>query len=111
MEQVDAFYRAFDIYVFCIVIAVNFFLFFKKPKFKLKWQVLIPWFILFFFLFPYVSAEIEAYKFHEATKGQAVDGFETLYIFARWFMYWGFGLVQLLLLFLLSRLTQNKTAI
>ncbi len=110
MESVSELYRPFDIYVLCFVVSLNLILFLIRPKFKLKWYILLPWFLIFFYFIPNYSANNEARIFHEATAGTIVDGFETLYIFGRWFMYWGFGLVQLLLLFVLTKINSKQTS-
>lgn len=53
-------------------------------------------FLLFFILIPFISSEIELHNVHE--KFKIVDGFNLLYLFLKFPIWWVLGIAEILFL-------------
>lgn len=68
---------------------------------NVKWWWFIIWFLLFFFILPIVSAMFEINKV--TREHEIVDGFNLLYVYFRFPIYWMLGIFEITILAFLER--------
>ena len=86
----------YDILFLSVIILVNYFVYTKKIRVKLNIVSKVFIFLLFFILTPYISSEIELHNVHE--KFKIVDGFNLLYLFLKFPIWWTLGAAEILFL-------------
>jgi len=94
----------FDIFTLVVLILLNLMIWKYRPIQKLNWKILTVVVLLLFIVVPYVSTKIEQYQIHQ-TK-EMIDGFNLLYIFFRYPIWWTIGIIEILTL---RRLIKKKT--
>jgi hypothetical protein len=99
----SSFVSWFDITIFFLLVLVNFFLYKKNMYTKFVITILV---VLIVFCSPYFSAKIEVHKIEEYYGANALDGFNYLYIWLRWPMYFIVFIFQIITIILNKR---NKT--
>lgn len=95
-------FGAFDIIILLSTLIFNWYYWKKQLHFN-KWYLVAGVFVLFFFLFPYCSEQIEVNRVYALEHTGEIDGFTTMYILFRWPAYWFMGILELLFLFLVHQ--------
>jgi len=91
----------FDLSILILVIVFNLSLILKKRKITISNLNIILFVISFLFILPYLSTEFESHLVH--SRNEVVDGFNLLYLWLKWPIYWLVGAIELVFLFLFKR--------
>lgn len=95
-------FGVFDILI--LLLSLIFTLYYEKKKFNFRKRYLVGGVLLLFFLvFPYCSEQIELNRVHSSLGSDMIDGFTMIYILFKWPSYWFFGMLELLVLFLIHQ--------
>lgn len=97
----------FDLLVLAAVVLLDLLLWrYRLPK-KMDWKVVAGCLLLFVVVIPMYAARIEAAN--AKRESLVIDGFELLYVWLRWPLWWIIGTVELLVLHRLSRLSSKPS--
>ena len=96
----------FDLSILLLIIIFNFNIILKKRKVILSWITISLLIIFFLFILPYLSTELESHLVH--SRNEVVDGFNLLYLWLKWPIYWLVGAIELIFLFSFKRRTEIK---
>ena len=93
----------YDILFLSVIIIINYFIFTMKMKLNTVSKVFI--LLLFFIFIPFISSKIELHNVQE--KFKIVDGFNLLYLFLKFPIWWTLGVVEILFL---SKLLKRQSS-
>lgn len=100
----------FDIGILLLVLAFDWIVWKLDVLKRITLLVVLAWAILFFYVFPYTAAEVEAFRVHSIYDNNSLDGFNLLYIWFRWPTWWMIGLVELVILYQILKVKKQENA-
>ncbi|PKL79734.1 MAG: hypothetical protein CVV25_07005 [Ignavibacteriae bacterium HGW-Ignavibacteriae-4] len=96
----------FDLSILLLIISLDISILSKKRKVKLSNLTIMLFAIFFLFILPYLSTELESHLVH--SRNEVVDGFNLLYLWLKWPIYWLVGAIELIFLISFKRRTEIK---
>lgn len=105
VSTLSVYFGPFDMIVFTILIGLNFLLWRLRINNNLGCLVV---FFVFGFILPYYSIDFEIDAAKERWKDEMIDGFNLLYVYIRFPMYWITGVIQTSLINLRIRIITSK---
>ena len=103
-------FSIFDCITIFLLVVMN--LLFWKHNFlynvKKVWIIIVPWFLLFAGILPILSIIIEIKMVKN--EYEIVDGFNLLYLYFRFPLYWIIGWVELLIVTLIGKYHETRKA-
>jgi hypothetical protein len=96
----------FDLSILLLIISLDISILSKKRKVKLSNLTIMLFAIFFLFILPYLSTELKSHLVH--SRNEVVDGFNLLYLWLKWPIYWLVGAIELIFLFSFKRRTEIK---
>lgn len=96
----------FDLSILLLIISLDISILSKKRKVKLSNLTIMLFAIFFLFILPYLSTELESHLVH--SRNEVVDGFNLLYLWLKWPIYWLVRAIELIFLFSFKRRTEIK---
>ena len=96
----------FDLSILLLIISLDLSIISKKLKITLSKLTISLFIISFLLILPYLSTELESHLVH--SRNEVIDGFNLLYLWLKWPIYWLVGAIELIFLFSSKRRTEIK---
>lgn len=93
MKSIELLFGFFDIFIIAIIILINWYIFKYKVFSYFPWYVHVILGMTFILILPLTSCMVEYQTYINQSK-VTPDGFEILYIWFRFPIYWALGLVE-----------------
>jgi hypothetical protein len=97
----------FDFLVIALIIITNFYLQQTRTEISFNFPWVMLFFMLFSFILPIISSMIEIAIVTK--KFDMVDGFNLLYVYFRWPIYWIIGIIEIIMLNIFRKSHESET--